>query len=76
MGRPCFTRPRGRLSAFRRQAGEGGGPARLSVRTKLRPDLLELFDLAMEMQAELEPEATSSNKTDGSANDGPERRDL
>ena len=46
------------------------------VRTKLRNDLLELFDLAIKMEAEIGSGATSSNNANGRANGGLNRHDL
>jgi hypothetical protein len=74
-GRAVFHPTEGKVVRFPGASRRKRRTCSIVVRTKLRPDLLELFDLAIKMEAELGTEATSSNKTNGSANGGRDRRD-
>jgi hypothetical protein len=50
----------GKIVRFPGPIRRGRGTTTLAVRTALRPDLLELFDLAMKMEAEIASEVAST----------------
>ncbi len=52
-GQAVFHPTEGKVVRFPRAIRRGCGATTIAVRTALRPDLLELFDLAMKMEAEL-----------------------
>jgi hypothetical protein len=53
-GQAVFHKTEGKVVRFPAASRRGRRTSSIVVRTKLRPDLLELFELAVEMESELE----------------------
>ncbi len=61
-GQAVFHPTEGKVVRFPGAIRRGRGTTTIAVRAASRPDLLELFDLAMKMEAEIASEVASTRK--------------